>query len=412
MGLYTRKKTPRITLLAPHDAQKIVLAEAKRFNVVNCGRRWGKDIMHINLAIEAALNGGPVGWFAPNYDQLLPVWQDVKRRIEPVMVGKSEQHHQIQLSTGGLLEFWSMDASNTARGRKYRRVIINEAAHIPGMQESWEEVIRPTLSDYQGDAWFPSTPNGFNFFKVLYDRGEDELQGDWAAWTFPTETNPYIKKEEIEAARKELPESVFLQEYMAVFISDGTSVFRRVLENSVLERGVYEAGHQYVIGVDWGKVNDFSVFSVVDATEKKQVWVDRSNRLEYVTQVKRLKAICDYWKPVMVVCETNAMGQAIVEWVQRSRVPVYGWNTNQTSKQRMIEDLVLALEQDKVKLLMDRVQVSELQAFTSSRTSGGMMKYGAPEGQHDDMVIALALAWQAAKGERRQTRQRDFVYVA
>src|SRR5213592_3258233 len=86
------------------------------------------------------------------------------------------------------------------------------------------------LTDYIGDAWFLSTPKGMNYFKTLFDRGQDREREDWASWQMPTSENPYIPPREIESARLDLTESAFNQEYLAWFVNWEGSVFRRVGE--------------------------------------------------------------------------------------------------------------------------------------------------------------------------------------
>jgi hypothetical protein len=129
-------------------------------------------------------------------------------------------------------------------------------------------VLRPTLTDYQGGAWFLSTPKSLNYFYTLFKRGQNDAGNDhgvWKSWQFPTVANPYLPAEEITAAEQELPERTFLQEYRAQFIEDAGAVFRRVLEamRPCLQKRRQD-GHRYVIGVDWARVNDFTVFVVVD----------------------------------------------------------------------------------------------------------------------------------------------------
>jgi len=357
--------------------------------------------------LHAALDGKRAAWFAPTYKQLVEVWRVVADKLEPVTRRRSEQEHRLELVTGGVIDMWSLDSPDTARGRAYHLVVVNEAAAVAGLQDAWEQVIRPTLSDYSGGAWFLSTPRGFNYFKALYDRGQDPEQREWRSWTFPTTANPFIAPSEIEAAKGELPEQAFSQEYLAAFIADETAVFRGLLQACVLERREPIDGHQHVIGCDWGKLNDFSAFSVLDVTAREQVWLDRSNRVDYTMQVGRLKALCDRYRPAAVIAEANSMGQAIIEQVQRARIPVRSWTATQGTKQQMVELLALALEQGQVKLLRDPVQLAELQAFTATRTASGLMRYAAPEGQHDDTVIALGLAWLGARVPA-QARTLDF----
>ena len=211
------------------------MTESKRFNVLNCGRRFGKDVLGIDLLVNTALEGFPTAWLSPTYKNMTDVWRSLIDILQPVTQRRSEQEHRLELINKAAVELWSMEQPDTIRGKAYKRVIINEAASAQNLQSSWEMVVRPTLTDYKGDAWFLSTPKGFNYFKTLYDRGQDEDQPDWASWTFPTVTNPYIDPEEIEAARLVLPEDIFAQEYLAAFLSDATTVFRRLLIAAVLK---------------------------------------------------------------------------------------------------------------------------------------------------------------------------------
>lgn len=409
MPAQTVEKT--ISLPKRHMAQETIVTQAARFNVLNCGRRFGKDVLGIDLLIEASLDGYPTAWFSPTYKNMTDVWRVLVDTLEPITKRRSEQEHRLELVNRAVIDLWSLEQPDVARGKAYKRVIINEAAMANNLKQAWELVIRPTLTDYKGDGWFLSTPRGFNYFKTLYDRGQDEGYPEWRSWTYPTEANPYIDPAEIEAARLVLPESVFAQEYLAAFISDATSVFRKLLGAAVLKPTPPIKGHQYVMGMDLAKMSDFSVVSVLDVTDKKQVWIDRSNKVEYVLQVRRLKALCERYKPALIVCERNSMGQAVIELIQRAKLPVYGWITTQGTKQRMIEDLVLAFEQEQLQILDDPTQLAELQAFKSDRTSSGLMKYGAPSGVHDDLVMALALAWQACKSPNRmRVKHREFLW--
>jgi phage terminase large subunit-like protein len=217
----------QVRLARPHAAQFRVKAQSQRWNVVDCGRRWGKTTMGIELATEPALQGYPVGWFNPTYKLLAEAWRDLKRTLEPVTRSRSETEHRIELITGGIVEAWTLEDASAGRGRKYKRVVIDEAAMSRNLEEAWEQAIRPTLTDYRGDAWFLSTPKGFNYFYKLYERGQDRNYPDWASWQMPSSTNPYLSPAELEMARAELPERVYRQEYEASFVDDASIIFDR-----------------------------------------------------------------------------------------------------------------------------------------------------------------------------------------
>lgn len=344
---------------------------------------------------------------------LAEVWRDLKELLHPVVAKASEQEHRLELITGGTIDCWSLDSADTARGRKYARVIVDEAAMVPALLEAWQNVIRPTLTDLIGDAWFLSTPKGLNGFHALYRRGEDPEQPDWRSWRMPTSANPYMDPAEVEAARADEPEQAYAQEYEAAFLSDGTSVFRHVEDASTGRwRDAAESGHRYVIGCDWGQVNDFTVFSVVDTGTFEQVHLERSNQVDYLVQAARLRILCEKFRPQLIVPELNSIGRVVIELLRTWNLPVWAFDTNNASKAAAVQALQLAFDQRTIRILPDPIQKGELLAFTTERLPSGMLRYGAPEGMHDDTVIALALAWVGACAGEQRPIARSFAVEA
>src|SRR5690242_10504377 len=102
-------RTIRLTLPKPHAGQQTILREKKRFNVVDCGRRFGKTNIGTSLELEPALEGYPVGWFAPSYKYLVEVWREIVRMLKPVTAEKNFSEKRLQLITGGVIDFWSLE---------------------------------------------------------------------------------------------------------------------------------------------------------------------------------------------------------------------------------------------------------------------------------------------------------------
>lgn len=207
----------RIILRNPHPGQIQVRAEARRFNVLAAGRRWGKNTLGEELITVPAVRGQPVGWFSPTYKNLGDDWRRVCELLAPVVVKKSEQDNRLDLAGGGKVEFWSLERPDLARGRAYARMIVDEAAQVPDLVAIWEKVLRPMTTDFRGDAWLVSTPAGQNDFWKLWQKGQAGDEG-WASWQRPTSENPHLPSGEVAAARLDLPEVVFRQEYLAEFL--------------------------------------------------------------------------------------------------------------------------------------------------------------------------------------------------
>lgn len=218
---------PTIELEIPklHQGQQELETQLKRFNVVPCGRRWGKTQFQIVRAIKRALNGEYYGWFAPNYKYLTEPFQEIVRLCHPVIKRSNATDKVIEFITGGRIEFWTCEDPNCGRGRKYHEVSIDEAGFVLDLGTIWREAIRPTLSDYQGQGNFYGTPKGKNWFYEAWLLGEDENQPDWGSFRRPTLNNPYIPPSEVEAAKNDpmTDEATFKQEYEATFVENDIS---------------------------------------------------------------------------------------------------------------------------------------------------------------------------------------------
>jgi phage terminase large subunit-like protein len=394
-------RTVNLTIPKPHRAQQRILSERKRFNVEACGRRFGKTTLDINEAEEVLLAGYPVGGFFPTYKMLSETWRQFVEVFAPIRRSKNEQEHRLELVTGGVLEMWSMDAADTARGRKYKRVFIDEAAMIPNLMEIWNAVIRPMLIDYKGDAFIKSTPKGLNGFWQMFQIGQDENNPDWKSWQFPTADNPHIPASEIEAMRLALPEIIYRQEILAEFIDDQGSVFRRVQEAARVEELTDPIpGRQYSAGVDVAASVDYTVISVMDDMSKELVYLDRFNRVDYNLLIDRLESVYKRWGLRTMKVESNSIGQPVIDALKGRGLAIIPFMTTSSTKQVLIQNLQAAFENGAIGIINNPVLIGELLSFESKRNASGSFSYSAPAGMHDDTVMSLAIAWDAITGTR------------
>lgn len=301
-----------------HRAQAEVRASDARFKVLACGRRWGKSRLGTLMCLDVALRGGRAWWVAPSYKMATPGRRGLyrmARQIPGAVVNLGEA--LVTLPNGGTAQVRSADDPESLRGEGLDFVALDECAFMH--EAAWQESLRPALSDRLGKALFISTPKGRNWFWRLWMRGQDGQDAEWASWQRPSRENPYLKASEIDAARRDLPERIYLQEYEAQFLEDAGGVFRRVTEAATATETPWVAGHEYVMGVDLARKVDYTVLAVLDisVTPVSMVAIDRFNEISWATQVNRIKALAQRYRVGQVIVDQTGVGDPIVEQLQR-----------------------------------------------------------------------------------------------
>lgn len=380
-----------------HVGQQQIVENPARFKVVMCGRRFGKTALGIREACDVAIAGHPVGWFAPTYKYVLEVWRELLQRLQPIIARSNDQERRIELVTGGVIEMWTLDTPDPGLGRKYKLAVIDEAGIVPDLLMIWQRAIRPTLVDLSGHGLFLGTPRGRRHgFMVLFNRGNDPHDPDWASFRAKTLDNPYIPVEEVEAARRELPPEVFAQEFEGIPTDDGANPFGLEAIRRAIDGHEPAARHTQAVvyGVDLARSLDFTVVCGLDAY-RRVVFLDRWQAPWAVTKQK----VRDIVGQTPIVADATGVGDAIVADLQTMGVDVTPHIFTQPSKLRLMQRLVAAFQGDELKL-PDGWLINELEAFEFTYTATGV-KYEAPSGEHDDGVMALALAlygWDRVQG--------------
>jgi len=294
-----------------HAGQLQVMADSKRFNVLKIGRRFGKTTMATNRLIpEVALDGKPVAYFTPTYTDLSDVWIEVKNRLHEVIESKNEQTKQIRLKTGGVIDFWSMDNPDSGRGRKYARVIVDEAEKSKKFKEAWQNTILPTLIDLKGDAWILSTPKfGQTYFKELHAGAKD--LDNWAAFNLSTFNNPHIDPAEIENIRLSMDELSFRCEILAEDIDISNNPFAYAFSEAKHVKPVqYDPNYNLHVVFDFNK-NPLCCY--VSQSPDDTDGVLRVIR-EYRMENGDIETLCDRlnadWQNVIWLVTGDATGQA------------------------------------------------------------------------------------------------------
>ena len=366
----------RIELSEPHINQQRILDSQSRFRVIMCGRRFGKSELSQIEIISEALKGNNVAYITPTYKLAKTFFEKL---IKIVQFEHNKSDLIIQFPNDGSVEFFTGERLDNLRGRKFHFVVVDEASFIPNLEDGWLNSIRPTLTDYKGRALFLSTPRGKNYFYQLYCKQDQ----DWESFKFTTYDNPYIDADEVNDARRQLPEAVFEQEYMANPMENAANPFGSNFINlctkplSPLEPMYY--------GIDLAKSVDWTVIIGLDINGN----VAHYNRFQkdWATTKETILTL-DRSKPIMI--DSTGVGDAITEDLQRYFQRMYGFKYTAQSKQQLMELLASTIHKQEIGFPEGFIK-SELEIFEYVYTSTGV-RYNAPSGFHDDCVNALGLA--------------------
>ena len=373
-------QTIGLSLHNPHPAQKQVLDCDSRFIVMMAGRRFGKSLISQTISIDTAVNKKRVAYITPTYQLGKIFFKEIVDLLPLEIYSKNESDLVINFITGGSIRFFTGERLDNLRGLKFHLAVIDEASFIPNLEDGWLNSIRPTLTDYKGRAIFLSTPRGKNYFYSLYSKAEP----DWQSFKFTTYDNPYIDPNEIDDARKQLPEVVFEQEYMANPAENAANPFG----TQFIRNCIHPVSTMPVVafGIDLAKSVDWTVIIGLDENGNVAYFdrfqMDWHNTKQNIIRLPKC--------PILV--DSTGVGDPILEDLQREGVMIQGLKFTSTSKQQLMEGLQAAIHQGKIGY-PDGIITQELEIFEYQYGATGV-KYSAPSGYHDDAVISLALAWQ------------------
>jgi hypothetical protein len=203
---------PREQQLAIHE-----LMDSKRFGVVVAHRRMGKTVSAINHLIkEAILNQKEApryAYIAPTYGQAKRVaWDYLVKYAEPL--GGSQNITELRVDFWGRrVQLYGSDNPETLRGQYFDGVILDEIGDQN--PKIWTDIVRPALADRKGWCLFIGTPKGHNHFKELRDRAEKE--DGWGLLEFKASETGVVDEVELKAARNEMGQDKYLQEFECSF---------------------------------------------------------------------------------------------------------------------------------------------------------------------------------------------------
>lgn len=391
-----------IKLYKPHwkqmEIHKACIDPAVFFVVCKAGRQAGKTALGQQQSIKWALEEPniEVYWVSPTASQAQKVYKQILKQIGKTPIIKSNKGSQgdteIIFHNGSIIKFRSAQQKDSLRGETIHYLIVDEAAFQD--DEIFQEVLLPMLNVKGRKVLMISTPKGKNGFYKMYQKGLGD-NTRYKSFSFTSADSPYANQEIINTARESMPKVLFEQEYLAYFV-DNSAIFENVQEVSTLQMiktPVY--GDKYYIGVDIALKNDYNVVTVFNQNDEL-VWYDRTNNITSPVLKDRLIKVFNHWKPEKIYIEENNQGLPIIQdLIDIHKVQnVKGFLTTSKSKPFIINNLINAFASKQISIIDDEIMKAELEMFTMYISNTGTVKYSAPHGYNDDIVMSMAIGWE------------------
>jgi hypothetical protein len=417
-------KTP-----TPHSPQQAMVMNA--FNTPGLLELWVANGTKNGKSIGASsamstkswvTKNGLYRWVAPIYAQSKVGLRYCQRLLPPrpyVVPNKSEMSLSL-MHQGTTLEFWHGQDAESLEGEAVNGYVLDEVAK---MSSNIYDSALTTVTITRGPMICISTPRGKNWFYEKCMRAKEEME--WAIKrgqvpkrmfiTAPSAENPKVLREAIDEARKNLPDRLFRQYYNAEFVDDGDVFggFRNVLYGDRIttegrigfwilpdypEDENRRADVEVVIGADWGKKNDYTVFTAWDIKKRKMIGFMRFRGSTYIHAIKCLIWFSARFRKVhMIRHDKTGLGEVIDEMLDKTELPFEGTIFTNYLKSEMVNGLMVAVEQRSVELPNWGEMVHEMDNYEVTTSEIGNMRYSSPAGLHDDIISSMILGWACAQ---------------
>lgn len=379
-----------------------IIDSPARYTVTLAATKVGKTASHIVWLFEQALKckeNQSVWWVAPTFNQAKIAYNRMKQQINIRDFYKcNETNLIITLVTGAKIEFKTAEKPDNLYGDDVYAFVFDEFTRA--REAAWF-ALRTTITATGGKGKFIGNAKGqkswgYKLFIRAKERDNIRNGGQYDYFRITAydaadvgmvtkDGRPFA--EEIEDAKRDLPESVFKELYLAEASEDGSNPFG--LNHIAGCIAPMSTSKPICYGIDLAKSSDWT--AIIGLDKIATVSDFRHFRKSWGATTDEVKSLPD----ISMAMDSTGVGDPIVEEVQRHKSDVEGYVFSQRSKQQLMEGLAHAIQKRLISFPEGIIR-DELESFEYTYTRTGVT-YSAPSGEHDDAVCALALAWHKWK---------------
>lgn len=378
---------------------------------IKAPRQVGKTtvLMAVLLYYGCSFKNGFSIMLEPTYKQCIRVYNEMRAAFAPILKDTGKGLLVLEFITGSKVQFLSGEsdiASFQGYVCKNGVLCIDEAAFIG---DDVFYALSPTTDVHKCPVILTSTPRfrkGFfydYFIEGIEGRSNSVRHFDWAGKSILTE-------EKLNFYKRTLPERLFTNYYLGEFADATGSVFGKfthVLSDEFDDPTYYEMKWQHNIdcycGIDWssGQLQDYTAISFFNS-KLQQIYIERFNDLDETQTIDRIIQLLKEFKPKVTQYEKNGIGVVYGGLLSKAvtannlNVGIRPFNTSNSSKTKLVNNLVVAIQNNNVQLLKNESLINEMTTYEVQLLQSGNVTYNAAKGCHDDLVMATMLSYDAA----------------
>lgn len=380
-----------------------------KVHIIKSPRQCGKTTLLTALLLYVTINNKNACsiFVEPTTKQCKKVFREVRKSIEstPVCVSANEATMDITFANGSQILFISGE-SDVAALQGYvcsngGVLIIDEGAFI---YDTVMQALFPTTDVHKAVTIIASTPRFragtfYDYFVEGLSNESNIVTHDWAGFTLLT-------PEKLEFYKKNLPDHLFRNYYLGEFTDFGSGVFGDVstcISNDYIEpypSTIHKKGVDCYFGIDWstGSGKDETSITVFNSL-KQMMYIESFNDRDETDTIERIVQLAKQFGPKKIKVELNSIGKVFYGLLNKSlkqqgvSVELTGFNTTNESKNRLVNNFQVAIQNKDVTILNNERLIYQLNTFESKPTSTGKVTYAAAKNQNDDLVMSTLIAF-------------------
>lgn len=369
-------------------------------HTIKSKRQVGKSVLLENILLKTAIERKSTDSFvvSPTNAQAAKIYAELLKAIRTTPVYRSHNASAliITFANSSRILFKSAEQRDNLRGYTVTGILcIDEAAYI---SDDVIADILPWVDANQAPVIFTSTPIGRQglFYKFFTEGQNDNCTKyfcyDWAKY----DTSSLLTDERKEFYRRTLPKQKYITDILGEFLDGDSSVFGEYGE--VMSNNINRLNNSIYFGIDWGSGvgGDETVISIMNS-ERQMVDIVHFNDKDETQTINEIIRLARLYHPLKITVETNSIGRVFFglldKALKNNHLPIQlkGFNTSNETKERIINELQVAIQNRDIILKDDANLQTQLSMYEMKVSSTGKRVYNAKSGYHDDMIIATAI---------------------